>query len=486
MTFCYKGVFSLPFELIVSMRPVPKNFNPQPFAYHQELELQIDTLTNLGHGLGRTAEGWVVMVPFALPGERVRARVFRNHKNYSEADLLEVLQPSAERVAPRCALFGTCGGCQYQHLSADGQANWKRAQVVELLERITGLENPQVEPVHRSPRPYNYRSKLTPHYDKARGEADPMPIGFLKIGQRNAIIDVPQCPIATEAINEALPTERARVRALRKKLKKGGTLLLRHTLEGVETDNNAVVSERVGGIYYQFTAGEFFQNNPFILPELVAYVMAEVRAQGGDQLRTFVDAYCGVGMFALHAAKHFEAVCGVEINEKAVRFARSNAAANQIDNVRFTLGKAEAIFADLQFKGEESAMVIDPPRAGCDEVFLRQLLDFAPARVVYVSCDPSTQARDLKTLLAGGYLLERVRPFDLFPQTRHIENVCTLRRGPLAGTAQAAAAVDAVSRAAADGAKRTPADAVSRAAADATKRTAVAPKTVHGKGEDLQ
>lgn len=429
------------------MRPVPKNFNPQPFAYHQELELEINTLTNLGHGLGRTPEGWVVMVPFALPTERVRARVFRNYKNYSEADLVEVLRPSVERVQPRCPLFGACGGCQYQHLSADGQANWKRAQVVELLERITGLENPQVEPVHRSPRPYNYRSKLTPHYDKARGEKDEMPIGFLRNGQRNAIIDVPQCPIATEAINEALPAERARVRTLRRKLKKGGTLLLRDTLEGVQTDNNATVSERVGGIYYQFSAGEFFQNNPFILPDMVDYVMAEIRRGEGVHLRTFVDAYCGVGMFALHAAKHFEKVCGVEISEKAVHFARSNAAANQIDNVRFTLGKAEAIFADLQFKGEESAMVIDPPRAGCDEVFLRQLLDFAPQRVVYVSCDPATQARDLKTLLAGGYLLERVMPFDLFPQTRHIENVCTLRRGPLAGTPEAAAAVDAVSRA---------------------------------------
>lgn len=426
------------------MRPAPKQFHPEPFSYHQELELQIDTLTNLGHGLGRTAEGWVVMVPFALPQERVRVRVFRNHKNYSEADLQEVLTPSPERVQPQCTLFGQCGGCQYQHLSAAGQAEWKRAQVVELLERITGIADPQVEPTHRSPKPYFYRSKLTPHYEKARGKDEPFPIGFLKSGQRRALLDVPYCPIATEAINEALPLERERILRQRGKLKKGGTLLLRHTLEGVQTDNNAIVSERVGKVYYQFSAGEFFQNNPFILPELVDYVMAQLRQGDGAGLRTFVDAYCGVGMFALHAARHFEAVCGVEISEKAVRFARSNAAANQIDNVTFTLGKAEAIFAELSFKGEESAMVIDPPRAGCDAVFLRQLLAFGPQRMVYVSCDPATQARDLKTLLAGGYVLERTQPFDLFPQTRHIENVCTLSRGPLAGTAAAAAAVAAL------------------------------------------
>jgi len=404
------------------MTETPRNFNPEPYAYHHELELTVETLTNLGHGLARD-DGWVVMIPFALPGERVRARIFRNHKNYSEADLLEVTEASPDRVSPKCPLFGQCGGCQYQHLSYDGQREWKRGQVVELLERIGGITDVEVQPTHGSPRAYHYRSKLTPHHPgrKAREFA----IGFLRYGRRNQIIDVPQCPIATEAINEALPQERAKLIAKKDKFKRGSTLLLRDVLEGVETDPRAGVSEKVKDLVFQFKAGDFFQNNPFILPELIDYVLEQAEVDG---LRFLVDAYCGVGMFALCAARRFERVAGVEINAQAVEHARMNAAANGIGNAEFTIGKSEEIFASLTFPGAESAMIIDPPRAGCDEAFLHQLLAFSPARLVYVSCDPSTQARDLKLLRAGGYEIERVQPFDLFPQTRHIENVATLRR----------------------------------------------------------
>src|SRR5688572_23804908 len=143
-----------------------KKFNDQPFAYHQELELEISTLTNLGVGLGRVQVGdgkWVVMVPFTLPGEKVRARVFRNHKNFSEADLLEVLVPSPHRVDPKCPLFGRCGGCQYQHLTYAEQLKWKRLQVEELLKYMAGVEFP-VAPVIGSPREFGYRSKITPHF----------------------------------------------------------------------------------------------------------------------------------------------------------------------------------------------------------------------------------------------------------------------------------------------------------------------------------
>ncbi|MBC2596093.1 class I SAM-dependent RNA methyltransferase [Ruficoccus amylovorans] len=410
----------------------PKNFKPEPFAYHEELELRVDTLTNLGSGLGRV-NGWVVMVPFALPGERVRVRVYRNHKQHSDADLLEIIEPSPERVDPLCPLFGTCGGCQYQHMSYAAQREWKRQQVSELLVRLAGITHP-VNPTHGSPREYHYRSKLTPHYPKPfkpkPGEAATpkreMPIGFLHQGQRNRIVDVPACPIATEAINEALPTERKRIRERSAKLKKGGTLLLRHTLDGVTTDNNASVTEKIGPVVFQFLAGDFFQNNPFILPELVDFVMERACIDG---VRYLVDAYCGVGVFALCGARRFERVAGVEVNASAVKWANANAAINGIKNAEFYIGEAESIFSAINFPGDETAMIIDPPRAGCDEAFIRQLLALGPRRVVYVSCDPSTQARDLKMLLTGGYTLEEVQPFDLFPQTRHIENVAVLRLG---------------------------------------------------------
>src|SRR6188768_4167052 len=149
------------------MRPVtPRKFNPHPFAYHQEIELEITTLTNMGQGLGRV-EGWVVMVPYALPGELIRARIYRNDKNFSEGDLVEVLRPAPDRVAAPCPLFGTCGGCQYQNLAYSAQLDWKRRQVEELLRHMARVEFP-VSPVIASPQEYGYRSKITPHFEPDR------------------------------------------------------------------------------------------------------------------------------------------------------------------------------------------------------------------------------------------------------------------------------------------------------------------------------
>ncbi|MBQ2722060.1 MAG: class I SAM-dependent RNA methyltransferase [Opitutales bacterium] len=397
----------------------PKNFVPTPFEYHQIVELEIDDLTNLGSGVGRI-DGWVVMVPYALGGERVKARIYRNHKNYSEADLVEVVRPSPDRVEPQCSLFGVCGGCQYQHLSYAGQLEWKRKQVADLMKRIGGIDF-EVSPTHPSPKQYGYRSKLTPHYERPRNGN--MPVGFIMQGRRNTLVDVEQCPIASQAINKALPEARARIK--NSNPRRGGTLLLRDCMEGVCQDNNAIQTERVGDIAYQFCAGEFFQNNPFILPELIDYAISE--AQGTKYL---VDAYCGVGVFALASAKKFEKVAGVEISSKAIVCANANAKINNIDNCEFLIGKAETIFADVskKFEGENTSMIIDPPRAGCDTKFLEQLIEFSPKKLVYVSCGPDTQARDLAFLTTHGYKLLKLQPFDLFPQTRHIENVATLEK----------------------------------------------------------
>ena len=398
---------------------VPRNFVPTPFEYHEIVELEIDDITNLGAGVGRI-DGWVVMVPFALGGERVKARIFRNKKNFSEGDLVEVVRASPQRVEPKCGLFGVCGGCQYQHLSYEAQLEWKRKQVRDLITRIGGIDFEPL-PTHPSPKQYGYRSKLTPHYERARGEK--FPIGFVKVGRRTDLVDVPQCPIASEAINAALPEARAELDARKAQLRRGGTILLRDTGGKVCRDNNATVRERVGKLDFEFVAGEFFQNNPFILPEFVEYGVGE--AAGSKYL---VDAYCGVGMFALSAADRFEKVAGVEVSEKAIRCAKRNAEINGITNCEFLAGKAENIFAQAaeKFSGSETSVIIDPPRSGCDESFLEQLAKFAPKKIVYVSCGPDTQARDIAILTKYGYKLQKLQPFDLFPQTRHIECVATL------------------------------------------------------------
>lgn len=400
----------------------PKNFTAEPFEYHQEVELEIESLTNLGLGLGRI-DGWVVMVPFVLPGERVRVRIFRNFQNYSDADLLEVLRASPDRVPAKCPLYQTCSGCQYQHIDYTRQLKEKTKHVVELMQKLGEIDHP-VELAHGSAQVYGYRSKITPHYERP-GKDGSQPIGFLRHGRRSQLVDVEHCPIATDAINQALPEERAI--ALRgggkKRRQRGGTLLLRNVLEGVVTDPQEIVSERVGDFTFQFKAGEFFQNNPYILPDLVAHVAAEASTLGA---RYLVDAYCGVGLFALSTAKSFEEVAGVEISEPAVRWAQANAKISGVKNVRFVIGKAEAIFNGLKFPAEETAVVIDPPRKGCDASFRTQLMEYRPQRIVYVSCDPATQARDLKEFVAGGYTITKIQPFDLFPHTRHIENVVSL------------------------------------------------------------
>lgn len=400
----------------------PRKFVPTPFAYHEEVELTIDKLSNQGDGVGRI-DNWVVFVPYALPGEKVRARIYRNDKNCSMADLVEVLEPSPLRVKPLCPVFGYCGGCQYQHLDYGAQLEWKTAQVADLLRLQAGLELP-VLPAIPSPEIYGYRSKITPHFHKPR-EAKVGNIGFLKVGSRSEVCDIKQCPIAMAELNAALPPVRKSVHQSATQYKRGATLLMRVSEGTVITNHNAVCTEKVGDLTFNFLAGDFFQNNPFILPAFTGYVARQACAGGA---RYLVDAYCGSGLFALTLAPHFEKVLGVEVSETSADWARANARSNGINHADFLAASAETIFERVDFPAEESAVVIDPPRKGCDMAFLNQLFAFGPARVVYVSCNPATQIRDLAEFAKAGYKVVEVQPFDLFPQTKHLECVATLEK----------------------------------------------------------
>lgn len=413
----------------------PKKFNPHPFAYHQEIEVEITTLSNLGVGIARVrldeadadAPGWVVFVPHTLPGEKILARIFRNDKNHSQADLVSVIEPSSDRLAPQCPLFGKCGGCQYQHLSYEKQLAWKTRQVEELLEHMVGVHT-EVNPAIPSPKEWGYRSKITPHFKGPR-DGKIGDIGFLLSGQRSHLVDVPHCPIAMDEINEAMPRIREETRANAKAYKKNATLLLRATEGRVETNHRNPISETVktdnGDVIFHFLAGDFFQNNPFILPSFTGYV-AEQASQGGSKY--LVDAYCGSGLFSLCLAHKFDRVAGVEVSETAADWARRNAELNNIDNTSFLASSAEGIFEDITFPADQTTVVIDPPRKGCNQEFLDQLFKFAPNKVVYISCNPATQMRDLKEFLAAGFRLTEVQPFDLFPQTRHLECVIVLEK----------------------------------------------------------
>jgi tRNA/tmRNA/rRNA uracil-C5-methylase (TrmA/RlmC/RlmD family) len=404
------------------MSVAPRKFNPTPFAYHEEITLRIDTLTNEGSGLGRIND-WVVFVPFSLPGELITARVYRNHKNYSEADLVNVVEASPHRIPSTCPLFGTCGGCQYQHLDYAEQLRWKQQQVHELLRHMAKLEF-AVETVIASPVQMGYRSKITPHFHKPKN-GQVAEIGFLRVGTRQSMIDVPQCPIAMPELNQELTVVRERVRSGQANYKNGATLLLRAAGNQVLTHPHDIAHEEVGGMKFEFQAGDFFQNNPFLLPAFVDYVVQEALATGAPNL---IDAYCGSGLFGICAGRHFQHVLGVEVSETAIIKAKHNAALNALTNCEFIAADAGHLFGHITRPAADTVVILDPPRAGCGEDFLRQLFEFGPKAVVYVSCKPATQMRDLVLFQAAGYELRRVQPFDLFPQTKHLECVMTLSR----------------------------------------------------------
>ena len=406
---------------------------PAP-AEATQIELEITALDDLGRGLGQ-AEGLTVRVPFSLPGERVRARLW--HRDGAgaggDADLLDVITPSPARIAPGCPLFSNCGGCQLQHAAYPVQLEWKTSLVRRHLA-AAGLHL-DVAPCAPSPRTYGYRSKITPHHDRVRADR-PLAIGFLRFGRRHEVVDVERCPLATDGINAALPALRAQIAAAAPARRKGASFLLREAASGVTTDPDARVTERIGNVSLEFFAREFFQNNPFLLPRMVEFVVGSAAATGATRL---VDTYSGSGLFALAAAARFQDVIGVEVSAGAVAAARHNAARNGLGHVRFLQADSARIFAALSTEEAaapaETAIIVDPPRKGCDDAFLTQLLAFAPRAIVYVSCNPESLARDLSRLLPAGYQATALQPFDMFPQTRHVECVAVLTRSvpPAAG-----------------------------------------------------
>ena len=401
-----------------------------PFHRDYELELTIESISNHGDGLARIdipdqdLTAWVIFIPFTIPGETIRARITSNKKNCSLAELVQIIEPSPHRVTPQCLLFQKCGGCQYQHLDYPQQLHWKTRQVAELLKHLAGFNNTNhtVNPAIASPQTYNYRSKLTPHFRKPyNGKISN--IGFVSKNNTKEYLDITTCPIAIPEINTALPHIRSQAHTLAKQYKKDTTLLLRHSDGKVETDPTSIITEHVGDLKFHFLASDFFQNNPSILPSFTSYAANQATTSGSLYL---IDAYCGSGLFALTLAKHFQKVVGVEVSDTSVAWARKNAKLNKINNTEFTAASAEAIFQQIDFPAKQTTILIDPPRAGCSTEFLDQLFLFSPTTCIYISCEPATQMRDLQKFQQAGYHIQDIQPFDLFPQTRHLECIITL------------------------------------------------------------
>jgi len=367
------------------------------------IELTIDDLAFGGEGVGRV-HGFAVFVPYTIPGERVRVEISEVKKQFARAELLEVIQSAPERVEPRCPYFGDCGGCQYQHIDYPAQLRFKRKQIADLFERVGGFASAIVRETRPCPQPYHYRNRIMVRSQRDR-ESGRMKVGFLARSSRR-VVDVEECAIAEPVLNEQL-------RELRQNPPpKGG---LKSVLRRMPED-------------WEVGRDSFFQNNFFLLPGLVETVRRCLREAGARHL---IDAYCGVGFFSLSCADLVESFVGVELDEQAIKAARRNMARRGIRNGQFAKGFAEDYLPGLLMRhpGEQTCLIIDPPRTGCLEKSMKRIRERGPQQVIYVSCHPATLARDLKVMCEGGaYELVGVMPHDMFPQTQHVECVADLRR----------------------------------------------------------
>ncbi len=441
------------------------------------LELEITDLSTTGDGLGRWQER-VIFVPDTVPGDEIRVRLNHVKPRYGYGQLLEVISPGPGRVRPACIVADKCGGCQWQVVDYPLQAQAKQEQVQAALERIGKFSGVPLDPIIPAPTPLGYRNKVSYPlaFNKGRVQA-----GYYRKGSHH-IVNLNQCPVQDPRLNPLLAgvkldlqdqawsiynelnhTGALRHLGLRIGRRTGEILLtlvtasddltelpeqaavwlatypglvgvcLNHNLKpgnqifGDETEVIAgrdYIREQLAGLEFQINSTSFFQVNTEQTETLVTLIQAELALTGAE---TILDAYCGVGTLSLPLSSQAQRILGIEINPAAVIQAHANAQLNRITNAEFI----QADMGDWQFLGEHppDIVLLDPPRKGCDPTTLNHLKTLAPERIVYVSCNPATLARDLNDLChAGFYNLTRVQPLDFFPQTAHVETVAFLHR----------------------------------------------------------
>ena len=394
------------------------------------LELVLTGFAQGGKAIAHAPDGRVVFVEYGIPGEQVLARVTAEHPSYLEATAIEVIEPSPHRVVPRCEYFGRCGGCQLQHVDYPEQLRLKAAVVREQLQRIGGFEDPPVREMLGMAEPWAYRNHMR---FTVRREGD---VGFMERGTHR-FLRIEHCAIALDRVNEVLrgvqdATTGTRQVAVRMG-ERTGDVLVQPALrwrEGQQSSGDGreqvpsgqrSYREHLLGRDFRVSSAAFFQVNTRQAERLAALVVERVAAAAP---RVVVDAYSGVGTFAALLAGSVSEVVAIE--ESAAACADAEANLDGLPNVRMLVGPVEYLLPGLE--PSPDAIVIDPPRAGIKREVVDAIIASTARRIVYVSCDPGTLARDLRLLVDGGFDLHEVQPVDMFPQTQHIECVVTLDR----------------------------------------------------------
>ncbi|MGA2113622.1 MAG: class I SAM-dependent RNA methyltransferase [Bryobacteraceae bacterium] len=393
------------------------------------IEVSIEKLVYGGDGLGRL-DGRVVLAPYVAAGERVRVEVERERRGLLEGRTVEIVQPAAERVAAECPYFGRCGGCHYQHLPYPAQLAAKRAILAEVIERVGKMAPPEeIGLLMREP--FGYRNRVQLH-------ADGGTLGYRE-ARSHRLCAIERCPVASPRLNQIIATfaEMARDRRWPSFLQTLEVFTDEERLQLNVLETARPISrrffewcgERIPGLAdgvldyqgrFRVSRHSFFQVNRFLIDDLVE------TALGGDAGSAALDLYAGVGLFTLPLARRFERVAAVETGGAAVRDLKFNAERAGISNITAEQASVEAYLANLETAPD--FVLADPPRAGLGKAVVRRLVELAPPRLTVVSCDPSTLARDLAGLAAGGYAIDRMTLVDLFPQTYHLETVVRLRR----------------------------------------------------------
>jgi 23S rRNA (uracil1939-C5)-methyltransferase len=405
-----------------------------------EFTLELTDSTFGGDALGRLPDGRAVFIPFGVPGETVKIRLTSEKPTFARGEIVEVITPSPQRIAPLCPHFGVCGGCSYQHLAYPDQLLLKQKIVADQLRRLGGLVDFPVDPVVASPSPWNYRNTVQFHVSPTGR------LGFQRASS-NAFVEVSECHLPQDAINQLWPQLNLEEGSgiTRADLREGADEDLLLTLESQVDDppefevdfpisvvytgpsNTTVLSGEEFVIMpvlsrnFKVSSASFFQTN---LPQAEAMVKKVLSLAGDLKGRTVLDAYCGVGLFSAFLAEKAGQLIGIELSDSACDDFAVNL--DEFENVSLYIGAVEEILPSLELI--PNIVVIDPPRAGLDQKVVAAIAAAAPEKVIYVSCDPSTLARDIKRFAAQGYTVKSVTPFDQFPQTHHIECISLLEK----------------------------------------------------------
>ena len=408
----------------------------QPLTF----DLQLEKLTYGGDAMGRLEDGRAVFVPFGLPGERVRIRLTDEKRGFARGELVKIIEASPHRIVPRCVHFGVCGGCHYQNLPYEEQLKAKKEILRDQLMRIGRIEQPPVQDTVPSPSPWYYRNHVQFHLTE-EGK-----LGYVK-ARLPELFAITECHLPEAAINSFWPqlefepgTDMERV-SIRSGEEADLVLVLESdspespeleieagvSIAHVYEENTVVIAGndhimiRVLGREFRVSAASFFQVNTAMAEKMVSHLRAHLPVTPST---TLLDVYCGAGLFSGFLASKCERVIGIEASAPACEDFSVNL--DEFDNVELYEGLAEEVIPHLRLKPD--IVLVDPPRAGLEKRVVDGILRLGPRLVAYVSCDPSTLARDAARLVSGGYKLKNVTPFDLFPQTFHIESISLFER----------------------------------------------------------